>query len=722
MTEPILIRFPWFTLYGLPDRPGALARLRCGAAMLVHEAVELVAGTGTAHAMSAAARFQIGAPSIVVPASQRNKLYVTTVADGFPTIGGDLVGNDRGVELRVYASGTVGDTYESIFNPGELVEVRLSNPVTGDWELVGGDARGQDSAATGLYAFSNFARMAEGTIHGQASTGTAIGDPITWNDGRTVSGGAADAFLETAEIVDGVLRHRGTLQSLAAAYTLPTATARTVTAGVVADTTDGPGDDGASYVRLGFIDGANSDGYLGYLIAPTSTANHQVRIIRDDSGVPSAQSDPVDLGRRLGPGDRWSFTHDGNTFAVLVNNSEVLRWVDSTHPASSFTATMIVLSSENVNESPVGANLPGIAWHALSTGSPITDGALSDATPDGLGTATAGVSGEASRSDHIHPMPDYTDVGADPAGAAQAVADTLGSAALANTGDFEAAGAVSAHTGDTTAAHAASAISVGTLNGNLSAVSGTDVEQALQAVDNLSLGGTVDVVSNVATNTILGRVTAGSGNSEELTAAQTRTLLGVAAATPVGASTWNSVQNYSLPGVMYDALNNAFALTANTIRYMPFRVPDGTTLAVDRIWFEVTTNVAASNARIGVWAADINWQPTGAPLIDATATTATNGAKNITVSATLSAGRYIAGIVSDANISCRAGIARVSWGSDHSGTAVAAGGSQQMISNRRVALTYPGTMPTPGPAWTSADAASSNGASDLLILLRGTFS
>jgi hypothetical protein len=340
--------------------------------MLVHEAVELVAGTGTAHAMSAAARYHIGAPSIVVPASQRNKLYLTTVADGFPTIGGDLVGNDRGVELRVYASGTVGDTYESIFNPGELVEVRLSNPVTGDWELVGGDARGQDSAATGLYAFSDFARMAEGTIHGQASTGTAIGDPITWNDGRTVSGGAADAFLETAEIVDGVLRHRGTLQSLAAATSpLPSATARTVTAGVVADTTDGPGDDGPSYVRLGFLDGAASDGYLGYLIAPTSTANHQVRIIRDDSGVPSAASDPVDLGWRLGPGDRWSFTHDGNTFAVLVNNSEVLRWTDSTHPASSFTTTVIVLSSENVDESPVGANLPGIAWHALSTGSPI---------------------------------------------------------------------------------------------------------------------------------------------------------------------------------------------------------------------------------------------------------------------------------------------------------------------------------------------------------------
>jgi hypothetical protein len=40
-------------------------------------------------------------------------------------------------------------------------------------------------------------------------------------------------------------------------------------------------------------------------------------------------------------------------------------------------------------------------------------------------------------------------------------------------------------------------------------------------------GGTVDVVSNVAQNRILGRVASGSGDSEELTAAQARSLLGV---------------------------------------------------------------------------------------------------------------------------------------------------------------------------------------------------
>ena len=40
-------------------------------------------------------------------------------------------------------------------------------------------------------------------------------------------------------------------------------------------------------------------------------------------------------------------------------------------------------------------------------------------------------------------------------------------------------------------------------------------------------GGAVDFVSNVATNTILGRITAGTWNSEELTPAQVRTLINV---------------------------------------------------------------------------------------------------------------------------------------------------------------------------------------------------
>lgn len=53
-----------------------------------------------------------------------------------------------------------------------------------------------------------------------------------------------------------------------------------------------------------------------------------------------------------------------------------------------------------------------------------------------------------------------------------------------------------------------------------------DAQGRITAASNGS-GGTVDVVSNVAQDRILGRTTAGSGDSEELTAANVRTLLNV---------------------------------------------------------------------------------------------------------------------------------------------------------------------------------------------------
>jgi len=137
--KPMLIKFPWFTLYGMPSAPGRLARLRCGMAMLVHELVELVAGSTTAHSMRSANRFQIGAPTITVPASERNRLFFTTIADGYPEIYGDLIDGRTGVECRMFASGTVDSNFELIYNPGELIEISISNPATGNWEKVGGN-------------------------------------------------------------------------------------------------------------------------------------------------------------------------------------------------------------------------------------------------------------------------------------------------------------------------------------------------------------------------------------------------------------------------------------------------------------------------------------------------------------------------------------------------------------------------------------------------------
>ena len=80
---------------------------------------------------------------------------------------------------------------------------------------------------------------------------------------------------------------------------------------------------------------------------------------------------------------------------------------------------------------------PGVTFTTvIREGDIVTGGSggdLSDAAPQDLGTAAAGVSDEASRADHVHDMPTATDVGADPSGTA--------------------ATAVTVHTADTTAVH-----------------------------------------------------------------------------------------------------------------------------------------------------------------------------------------------------------------------------------------------------------------------------
>jgi len=55
----------------------------------------------------------------------------------------------------------------------------------------------------------------------------------------------------------------------------------------------------------------------------------------------------------------------------------------------------------------------------------------------------------------------------------------------------------------------------------------TDLQAATKKYVDDNAGGTVDVLSNVATARIIGRTTAGTGNSEELTATAARTLLNV---------------------------------------------------------------------------------------------------------------------------------------------------------------------------------------------------
>lgn len=138
--------------------------------------------------------------------------------------------------------------------------------------------------------------------------------------------------------------------------------------------------------------------------------------------------------------------------------------------------------------------------------------------------------------------------------AAQRATLGLGTAALSATGDFDAAGsAAAAQASAVQRANHTGTQAVGTITGLATiATSGSASDLSAGTVATARLGtgavgaglkyladdqtyktvaagsSTVDVVSNIATSTILGRITAGSGDSEELTPAQTRTLLNVA--------------------------------------------------------------------------------------------------------------------------------------------------------------------------------------------------
>ena len=74
-------------------------------------------------------------------------------------------------------------------------------------------------------------------------------------------------------------------------------------------------------------------------------------------------------------------------------------------------------------------------------------------------------------------------------------------------------------------------------------------------------GGTVDVLSNVATARIIGRTTAGSGDSEELTAAQTRTLLNVADGATANSTNATLLARANHTGTQLAATISNFAVT-----------------------------------------------------------------------------------------------------------------------------------------------------------------
>ena len=152
---------------------------------------------------------------------------------------------------------------------------------------------------------------------------------------------------------------------------------------------------------------------------------------------------------------------------------------------------------------------------------------------------------------------------------------------------------------------------------------------------------------------------------------------------------------FIIPGIL-GVGGNTKALTNGTDNYAPFFVDSN--LVVDQLVFEVSTAGSAGvTSRVGLYAADKDWQPIGAPLADSgTIATDTTGVKTYTPTNPiyLRRGRYLSVGNSSA---ATAPIVRALQISQAYLTTL---GSSLTISSYTVARAY-AAFPTPGTAWTT---------------------
>lgn len=264
----------------------------------------------------------------------------------------------------------------------------------------------------------------------------------------------------------------------------------------------------------------------------------------------------------------------------------------------------------NLDESITNAQLLAAAVDDLTTGGGGGGGggaSLSDATPQALGTAAAGDGTAAARDDHVHAMPTATDVGADADGAAQAVADSLGGAAVLDVGTTT--GTVAA--GDdsrlsdartpTSHNHAASEVTSGTLDiariptgtSSTTVPLGNDGRFTDSRTPNVA-GSNDDFMQRK------------SGAWTYRTPAQVKTDLGVSspstAILPVAVSDYLLLPRGLANG--YAALSPSSSTTNsnNFVRYCPFFVDRGIT--IDELALHVVAGNAGASAvlRIGIFA------------------------------------------------------------------------------------------------------------------------
>jgi hypothetical protein len=177
------------------------------------------------------------------------------------------------------------------------------------------------------------------------------------------------------------------------------------------------------------------------------------------------------------------------------------------------------------------------------------------------------------------------------------------------------------------------------------------------------------------------------------------------AAAAVSHGKWGT--DFILPGVAPVSITTG-VVTVNQLRYYPIIV--STTITVDRLAAEVTSaGAAATTFRMGIYNADVDWQPTSLVVDGGTSAADSTGVKTVTINQTLSPGRYLLALHSDG-----APILRVIRGAIASMGFASGLGASPFINLMRVTATY-AVFASTGVAWTAFN---SNVQTDYAVFMR----
>jgi hypothetical protein len=189
---------------------------------------------------------------------------------------------------------------------------------------------------------------------------------------------------------------------------------------------------------------------------------------------------------------------------------------------------------------------------------------------------------------------------------------------------------------------------------------------------------------------------------ETASAAAALTLIGAQTAVAPGRLKASGVAHPGLPNTVFQS-NSIQAVIANQVRYQGFILKWSETW--DQLICEVQATGTATLLRMAIYAADTDWQPSGAPILDAGTVDATGiGVKAVSINQTLQPGRYITALNANGTATLRSYRGDGTDGGMGIAPAMGAGSQNSIITATQ---TF-GAFPTPGTVYVTAGVVAGN--------------